>query len=246
MSAPGYPARPGAADMITFPSRPFSLTAPAGNIALVVIDMQRDFVEPGGFGAALGNDVTPLQNIIPAIAGLLAAFRAHGMTIIHTKEAHRPDLSDCPPTKRRRGLAEVGIGDEGPMGRILISGEPGNDIVPALYPADGETVIEKPGKGAFYATELGAVLDAAGITHLVFAGVTTEVCVQTTMREAADRGFETLIAEDATDSYFPAFKQAAIDMMIAQGGIVGCAASTDDIVTALDASGKTPREARPS
>lgn len=220
--------------MITFPSTPFPQSARAENIALMVIDMQRDFVEPGGFGAALGNDVTRLQNIIPAIARLLAAFRARGMTIIHTKEAHRPDLSDCPPTKRRRGLAEIAIGDEGPMGRILVAGEPGNDIVPALYPADGELVIEKPGKGAFYATNLGPVLKEAGITHLVFTGVTTEVCVQTTMREAADRGYETLIAEDATDSYFPAFKRAAIDMMIAQGGIIGCVATTNEIIAALE------------
>lgn len=221
--------------MITFPSRPFAQSAPPQNIALIVIDMQRDFVEPGGFGAALGNDVTPLQNIIPEIAGLLAAFRANGMTVIHTKEAHRPDLSDCPPTKQRRGLAEIAIGDAGPMGRILISGEPGNDIVPALYPVNGELVIEKPGKGAFYATGLGSTLEAAGITHLVVAGVTTEVCVQTTMREAADRGYETLIAEDATDSYFPEFKAATIDMLISQGGIVGCAASTAEIVAALEA-----------
>lgn len=221
--------------MITFPSIPFPQSAPAANIALMVIDMQRDFVEPGGFGAALGNDVTPLQSIIPAIARLLAAFRARGMTVIHTKEAHRPDLSDCPPTKRRRGPADIAIGDEGPMGRILVAGEPGNDIVPALYPADGELVIEKPGKGAFYATNLASTLDGAGITHLVFTGVTTEVCVQTTMREAADRGYETLIAEDATDSYFPAFKRAAIDMMTAQGGIIGCVATTHQIIAALEA-----------
>jgi biuret amidohydrolase len=221
--------------MITFPSRPFPLAARRSNIALMVIDMQRDFVEPGGFGASLGNDVTRLTGIIPQVARLLAAFRAKGMTVIHTKEAHRADLSDCPPAKRRRGDAEIAIGDEGPMGRILISGEPGNDIVPELYPENGELVIEKPGKGAFYATDLNALLDGANITHLVFAGVTTEVCVQTTMREAADRGYETLIAEDATDSYFPAFKQAAIDMMIAQGGIVGCAATTDQIIHALEA-----------
>lgn len=225
-------------DMITIPCRPFALSAPPGNIALMVIDMQRDFVEPGGFGAALGNDVARLQDIIPAVARLIAAFRAKGMTIIHTKEAHRADLSDCPPTKRRRGPADIAIGDEGPMGRILVSGEPGNDIVPALYPAEGELVLEKPGKGAFYATNLGSILDAAAITHLVFAGVTTEVCVQTTMREAADRGYETLIAEDATDSYFPEFKRAAIDMMIAQGGIIGCAATTEMIVTALEDRGQ--------
>lgn len=159
--------------MITFPSRPFPLAARRSNIALMVIDMQRDFVEPGGFGASLGNDVTRLTGIIPQVARLLAAFRAKGMTVIHTKEAHRADLSDCPPAKRRRGDAEIAIGDEGPMGRILISGEPGNDIVPELYPENGELVIEKPGKGAFYATDLNALLDGANITHLVFAGVIT-------------------------------------------------------------------------
>lgn len=200
----------------------------------MVIDMQRDFVEPGGFGAALGNDVTPLQAIVPDVAKLIAAFRRHGLTVIHTKEAHRPDLSDCPPAKRRRGNAEIAIGDDGPMGRILVSGEPGNDIVPELYPAPGEVVIEKPGKGAFYATDLTGILERARVSHLVFAGVTTEVCVQTTMREAADRGFETLIAEDATESYFPEFKRAAIDMMIAQGGIVGCAATTAQIIQAVE------------
>lgn len=220
--------------MISLPCRPFALSAPREKIALMVIDMQRDFVEPGGFGSALGNDVTRLQAVIPAVARLVAAFRAHGMTVIHTKECHRPDLSDCPPAKRVRGDAAIGIGDTGPMGRILIAGEPGSDIVPELAPAAGETVIEKPGKGAFYATGLGTLLADTGITHLVFAGVTTEVCVQTTMREAADRGYETLIAEDATESYFPQFKRAAIDMMIAQGGIVGCAATTDAIVAALE------------
>lgn len=220
--------------MITFSSRPFSLSAPREKIVLMVIDMQRDFVEPGGFGAALGNDVTPLRTIIPHVARLIAAFRAHGMAIVHTKEAHRPDLSDCPPAKRRRGDAPFAIGDAGPMGQILIAGEPGNEIVDELYPAAEEIVIEKPGKGAFYATNLHTILVAGGYTHLVFAGVTTEVCVQTTMREAADRGYETLIAEDATESYFPEFKKAAIDMMTAQGGIVGCAALTDDIVAALE------------
>lgn len=222
-------------EMITFPSRPFPLSARSRNIALMVIDMQRDFVEPGGFGESLGNDVSRLTGTIPQIARLLTAFRAKGIMVIHTKEAHRADLSDCPPAKRRRGDAKIAIGDEGPMGRILISGEPGNDIVPELYPLDGEVVIEKPGKGAFFATDLNSLLDVAGITHLVLTGVTTEVCVQTTMREAADRGYETLIVEDATDSYFPEFKQSAIDMMIAQGGIVGCAATTDQIIDALEA-----------
>ena len=219
--------------MIVFPSRPFSLSAAPENIALMVIDMQRDFVEPGGFGESLGNDVSRLRRIIPQITELMSVFREHDITIIHTKECHRPDLSDCPPAKHRRGNAEVGIGDQGPMGRILISGEPGNDFVPERYPAEDEIVVEKPGKGAFFATDLDALLEMKAITHLVFTGVTTEVCVQTTMREAADRGYETLIVEDATESYFPEFRRIAIEMMIAQGGIVGCTATTNEVVEAI-------------
>ena len=218
---------------VTVPARPYAVSAPAGSWGLVVIDMQRDFVEPGGFGSSLGNDVTRLQAIVPTVARLIAGFRGAGLAVIHTKEAHRPDLSDCPPAKRRKPGATLGIGDVGPMGRILVAGEPGNDIVPELAPLPGETVIEKPGKGAFYATGFGEMLDAKGLTHLVFAGVTTEVCVQTTMREAADRGYVCVVAEDATESYFPEFKRAAIDMMTAQGGIVGCAATTDQVLGAL-------------
>ena len=141
--------------------------------------------------------------------------------VVHTREGHRPDLADCPPAKRRRGAPALRIGDAGPMGRILVDGEPGNDIVPVLAPLAGETVIVKPGKGAFWATPLDEILRVAGITHLLVAGVTTEVCVQTTMREANDRGYECLLVEDATESYFPEFKQATLEMVRAQGGIVG-------------------------
>ncbi|MCW5773605.1 MAG: cysteine hydrolase, partial [Rhodospirillaceae bacterium] len=154
--------------------------------------------------------------------------------LIHTREAHRADLSDCPPAKLSRGGASLRIGDPGPMGRILIAGEPGADIVPGLAPAAGEIVIDKPGKGAFYATGLGDMLRAQGITHLVFGGVTTEVCVQTTMREANDRGYECLLAEDATESYFPEFKAATLAMIRAQGAIVGWTATADEIVAAVD------------
>lgn len=220
--------------MATIKARPFDFILDPARTALIVIDMQRDFVEPGGFGATLGNDVSLLQAIIPATARLIGGFRAAGLTVIHTRECHAADLSDCPPAKRERGNPTLRIGDPGPMGRILIAGEDGADIVPELYPVAGEIVIDKPGKGAFYATPLGDILKEKGISQLVFAGVTTEVCVQTTMREANDRGYECLLAIDATESYFPEFKTAAIDMITAQGAIVGWAASVDRIVEALD------------
>lgn len=207
--------------MITFEARPTTFTLDPRRTAVVMIDMQRDFIEPGGFGETLGNDVALLAPVVPAAAGLIEWARGRGILIVHTKECHRPDLSDCPPAKRLRGDPSRRIGDEGPMGRILIDGEPGSDFVPALQPRRGDLVIAKPGKGAFHATPLGDELQARGITQLIFGGVTTEVCVQTTMREANDRGYECLLVEEATGSYFPQFKQAAIDMIRAQGGIVG-------------------------
>ena len=213
---------------------PFDFALHPERAALIVIDMQRDFIEPGGFGASLGNDVSLLQAIVPTVARLLDGFRKAGLPIIHTRECHKPNLSDCPPAKRLRGAPALRIGDLGPMGRVLIAGEPGADIVPSLAPLLGEVVIDKPGKGAFYGTDLGDILRAQGIEQLVFAGVTTEVCVQTTMREANDRGYDCLLATDATESYFPAFKAVAIDMITAQGGIVGWAAPTDTILEALN------------
>lgn len=213
---------------------PFAFEADRARLGLVVIDMQRDFVEPGGFGESLGNDVTPLQEIIPATRRLLDGFRAAGRPVIHTRECHRPDLSDCPPAKRDRGNPSARIGDQGPMGRILIAGEPGADIVPELAPLPGEPVLDKPGKGAFCRTNFEQMLADQAVSQLVFAGVTTEVCVQTTMREANDRGYDCLLATDATASYFPAFKQATIEMIIAQGAIVGWAATTDQILEALN------------
>jgi biuret amidohydrolase len=218
-------------------ARPFPFTLAPGRTALVVIDMQRDFVEAGGFGASLGNDVSLLHTAIEPIAALLAAWRARGWPVLHTRECHRPDLSDCPPAKRDRGEPSLRIGDPGPMGRLLVAGEPGADIIAALAPQAGEWVIDKPGKGMFWATcqpeGLHARLQAAGITHLLFTGVTTEVCVQTSMREANDRGYECLLVEDATESYFPAFKQAAIEMIVAQGGIVGWCAPSQAVLAAL-------------
>jgi nicotinamidase-related amidase len=209
------------ASILPVPASPYPYPLAHGRTALVVIDMQRDFIEPGGFGEALGNDVSRLAAIVPTTAALIGLFRAKGWPVIHTRESHLPDLSDCPPAKRSRGDAPQRIGDPGPMGRLLVRGEPGNAILEALAPLPGETVIDKPGKGAFYATDLGAILTLAGITHLVFAGVTTEVCVQTTMREANDRGYECLLVEDATESYFPEFKAATLAMIRAQGAIVG-------------------------
>nr|WP_256734888.1 cysteine hydrolase [Variovorax sp. dw_954] len=201
--------------------------------AFVIIDMQRDFIEPGGFGETLGNNVKLLEAIVPATQAVLQAWRQAGGLVVHTREAHKPDLSDCPPAKRGRGNPKLRIGDEGPMGRILVMGEPGNQIIDALAPIDGELVIDKPGKGAFYATGLHEILQARGITHLLFAGVTTEVCVQTTMREANDRGYDSLLLEDCTESYFPEFKAAAVEMIRAQGAIVGWTAPSKSLLAAL-------------
>lgn len=214
-------------------ARPYAFSLSEHRPALIVIDMQRDFVEPGGFGDALGNDVSRLQACVPVIASLLATARRLGLPIIHTREAHRPDLSDCPPAKRSRGDCRLKIGDEGPMGRLLVDGEPGNAIIDELKPLPGEIELTKPGKGAFYATPLQEILQGLGVTHLLFTGVTTEVCVQTTMREANDRGYECLLVEDGTESYFPAFKQATLDMIAAQGGIVGWVARSESVVDGL-------------
>ena len=218
---------------MTVPATPFAYPLAPAATALVVIDMQRDFIEPGGFGASLGNDVSRLVPAIAPIAALLAAWRARGWPVVHTREAHRADLSDCPPAKRLRGAPSLRIGDPGPMGRLLIAGEPGTQIIDALAPAPGETVIDKPGKGMFWSTELHEQLRWRGITHLVFTGVTTEVCVQTSMREANDRGYDCLIVEDATESYFPEFKAAALAMLTAQGAIVGWSTQSHTLIAHL-------------
>ena len=207
--------------MITVVAQPAAFSFDPAHTALVMIDMQRDFIEPGGFGATLGNDVSLLRPVVQAAAELVAWARTQGLLIVHTQECHKSDLSDCPPAKRLRGRPSLRIGDVGSMGRILIDGEPGADFVPQLAPQPGDVVIKKPGKGAFYATPLAAVLEGRGITHLIFGGVTTEVCVQTTMREANDRGYECLLIEEATGSYFPEFKEQTLAMVRAQGGIVG-------------------------
>ena len=212
---------------------PFRLVA--GKTALIVIDMQRDFLLPGGFGESLGNDVGQLLKVVPPLADLIAAARSTGIMVIHTREGHEPDLTDCPPAKLNRGAPSKRIGDEGKYGRILIRGEYGHDIVDELAPIDGEVVIDKPGKGAFYATELQDVLTEAGITQLLVTGVTTEVCVHTTTREANDRGYECLVVSDCVGSYFPEFQRIGLEMIKAQGGIFGWVADTAAMIPALRA-----------
>jgi len=218
---------------LSIPALPFDYPLDVARAALVIIDMQRDFIEPGGFGETLGNNVALLEAIVPASQAMLAAWRQAGGLVVHTREAHKPDLSDCPPAKLNRGSPALRIGDVGNMGRILIAGEPGNQIIPALAPVAGEIVIDKPGKGAFYATGLHEMLQERGIRQLLFMGVTTEVCVQTSMREANDRGYDGLLLEDCTESYFPQFKAATLDMVRAQGGIVGWTAPSTAVLRAL-------------
>jgi nicotinamidase-related amidase len=214
-------------------AKPFDFALDRSRAALLIIDMQRDFVERGGFGEALGNQVETLQAIVPAVAQVLTAWRRSGGRVVHTRESHLPDLSDCPPAKRQRGQPTLRIGDVGPMGRILVRGEPGNQIIEPLQPQADEVVIDKPGKGAFYATNLHEQLQQLGITQLVLMGVTTEVCVQTTMREANDRGYDCLLIEDATASYFPEFKAATLAMITAQGAIVGWTCEAASLLGAL-------------
>ena len=221
---------------VTFEAEPAPLIVQLDGAALIIIDMQRDFLEPGGFGAALGNDVTRLQAAVAPCGAVLDAVRRHGMLVIHTREGHRPDLSDAPPHKVQRGDPKNRIGARGPMGRILVRGEPGHDIIAALYPVAGEPVIDKPGKGAFYATDLDTILKHRGIKQLVVCGVTTEVCVNTTVREANDRGFDCLVLEDCVGSYFPEFQEMGLKMIKAQGGIFGWVGRSQAVVAALGAS----------
>ena len=212
---------------------PYPLTFETAHTAALFIDMQRDFLEPGGFGELLGNDVSLLRRTIEPCKAVLDAARSAGLLIVHTREGHRADLTDAPPSKLARGNLETGIGDDGPMGRILIRGEPGHDIVPELAPVDGEPVIDKPGKGAFYETDLESVLKNKGIRTLIVCGVTTEVCVHTTVREANDRGYECVVLEDCVGSYFPEFQRIGIEMIKAQGGIFGWVTGSENVIAAL-------------
>jgi biuret amidohydrolase len=222
--------------MITVAAEPFPYSFDPVHVALLCIDFQRDFVEPGGFGESLGNDVSRLRSAIEPTRAVLAAFRDRGCTVIHTREGHRPDLTDLFSAKRDRGNPSLRIGEEGPMGRLLVRGSPGHDIVPELAPQPDEVVVDKPGKGSFYATDLETILRARAITHLVITGVTTEVCVQSTVREANDRGFESLILSDCTGSYFPEFHESALAMFQAQGAIVGWVSTSADLLAAFDRS----------
>ncbi|WFE39320.1 cysteine hydrolase [Micromonospora sp. WMMD998] len=219
--------------MVTVDARPAPYTFDLPSTALLVIDMQRDFLEPGGFGESLGNDVGQLRRTIAPLAALLADARAAGLTVIHTREGHLPDLSDCPPAKLRRGAPSRRIGDPGPNGRILVRGEYGHDIVDEVAPRPGEPVVDKPGKGAFHATDLDALLVARGVRSLLVTGVTTEVCVHTTVREANDRGYECLVLADCVGSYFPEFHRVGLDMIAAQGGIFGWVADSTSVRAAL-------------
>lgn len=221
---------------ISVPAEPYPFDFTGDKVALLCIDFQRDFVEAGGFGESLGNDVSTLRSAIEPTRAVLSAFRERGWTVIHTREGHREDLLDLFPAKRDRGNPSLRIGDDGPMGKLLVRGSQGHDIIPELYPIEGEVVLDKPGKGAFYATDLETILRSHGYTHLVITGVTTEVCVQSTAREANDRGFECLILSDCTGSYFPEFHESALDMFKAQGGIVGWVTTSTELLRSIDAT----------
>ena len=227
--------------MATVQAEPYGFEFDPRTTALLVIDMQRDFVDPGGFGEALGNDVSLLRRAVPPTERVLKAAREAGLPVIHTREGHRPDLSDCPPSKKARGRLKAGIGDPGPMGRILVRGERGHDIVDSLRPVPGEPIIDKPGKGSFYATDLDAILKNRGIKQLVVCGVTTEVCVHTTVREANDRGYDCLVLEDCVASYFPEFQRVALEMIKAQGGIFGWVSSSARFLEALQQAGASAK-----
>jgi nicotinamidase-related amidase len=217
----------------TIAAEPEPIITDLRRTALVVIDMQRDFLEPGGFGETLGNDVSLLARTVKPFKSLLDAWRRRELLVVHTREGHRPDLSDAPRAKVERGSPRARIGAPGPMGRILVRGEKGHDIIPELYPLPGEPVVDKPGKGAFHATDLQSILHNRGIEDLVVCGVTTEVCVHTTVREANDRGYRCIVPGDCCGSYFPEFHEMGLRMIKAQGGIFGWVSDSTRILAAL-------------
>ncbi|HEY3851532.1 MAG TPA: isochorismatase family cysteine hydrolase [Steroidobacteraceae bacterium] len=226
----------GTSAMRSIEAEPYPFEYSPATCALLLIDMQRDFLEPGGFGEMLGNDVSKLRSVIEPNQRLLGAWRGAGLQVLHTREGHRPDLSCLPPAKKRRGRASTAIGDAGPLGRILVRGEAGHDIIPDVYPWPTEAVIDKPGKGAFYATDLHAILQNHGIRQLIVTGVTTEVCVNTTVREANDRGYDCLVPEDCVGSYFPELHEAGLKMIKAQGGIFGWVSHSKHVLATLEPS----------
>ena len=227
---------------ILLDAEPQPITLDIDKTALVIIDMQRDFLLPGGFGETLGNDVSLLASAVEPCRCVLDAARHRGLLVIHTREGHLPDLSDAPPAKLERGHPSLRIGAPGPMGRILIRGEPGHDIIPELYPIAGEVVVDKPGKGAFYHTDMELLLEDRGIGNLLVCGVTTEVCVNTSVREANDRGYRCVVLSDCCASYFPEFHAAGIAMIKAQGGIFGWVSNSQRVLAALKAT-EQPAEA---
>jgi nicotinamidase-related amidase len=222
-------------------AEPYDFEFDPRTTALAMIDFQRDFVYPGGFGEALGNDTSLLMKAVPPAEKVLKAVREKGLFVVHTREGHRPDLSDLAEAKKERGHLKTGIGDKGPMGRILVRGEYGHDIVDELRPLPGEPIVDKPGKGAFYATDLDTILKTRGIRRLIVCGVTTEVCVNTTVREANDRGYDAVVLSDCVGSYFPEFQRVALEMIKAQGGIFGW---VSDSAKALDALATVPAMAK--
>ncbi|HRW10271.1 MAG TPA: isochorismatase family cysteine hydrolase [Caldilineaceae bacterium] len=218
---------------MTIPAEPHAVTIELAATALMVIDMQRDFLYPDGFGAFLGNDVTLLQRTIKPIQAVLAAARERGMLIIHTREGHKPDLSDCPPTKLDRWPEGTRIGDQGPMGRILIQGEKGHDIIEEVAPLAGEIVLDKPGKSSFYATDLDDILRKHGIRNLLITGVTTDVCCSATVIGANDRGYNAIVLADCVASYSPERHAATLATISAQGGIFGWVSTSQNVLAAL-------------
>ncbi len=215
-------------------AQPIAVSLELDKTALIIIDMQKDFLLEGGFGAQLGNDVNHLRRTIEPIQRLLSAARQSGMVIIHTREGHEPDLHDCPPTKLDRWPAGTRIGDMGPMGRILVRGEEGHDIIEELYPLPEEYLLDKPGKNAFYATELERILQAHDIRHLLITGVTTDVCCFATTIAANDRGYHALVLSDCVASYSPERHAAALAIIQAQGGIFGYVTESPNVLAALE------------